>query len=144
MVGKLNDMVTAAVVVDSAPNSKPISEKDFAQIKPVDLKPKTVDQKPQDLTAPKDEEQQKEKEGRLEPGTMSESSVSQMTEVFNDLMDKINCDVEFKYNKEADMLNVKMVDKKTNEVIKEFPPEEMIENMIKAKDWLGAFIDKAI
>ena len=42
------------------------------------------------------------------------------------------------------MLNVKMVDKKTNEVIKEFPPEEMIENMIKAKDWLGAFIDKAI
>ena len=138
MVGKLNDMVTAAVVVDSAPNTKPISEKDFAQIKPVDLKPKE-----QDVLAPKDEEQ-KEQEGRLEPGTMSESAVSNMTEVFNELMDKINCDVEFKYNKEAEMLNVKMVDKKTNEVIKEFPPEEMIENMIKAKDWLGAFIDKAI
>ena len=138
MVGKLNDMVTAAVVVDSAPNTKPISEKDFAQIKPVNLTPKE-----QDVLAPKDEEQ-KEQEGRLEPGTMSESAVSNMTEVFNELMDKINCDVEFKYNKEAEMLNVKMVDKKTNEVIKEFPPEEMIENMIKAKDWLGAFIDKAI
>ena len=75
MVGKLNDMVTAAVVVDSAPNTKPISEKDFAQIKPVDLKPKE-----QDVLAPKDEEQ-KEQEGRLEPGTMSESAVSNMTEL---------------------------------------------------------------
>lgn len=138
MVGKLNDMVTAAVVVDSAPNTKPVNEKDFAQIKPVEWKPKEKDAQ----TAK--EEEQKEKEGRLEPGTMSESSVSNMTETFNELMDKINCNIEFKYNKDADMLNVKMIDKETKEVIKEFPPEEMIENMIKAKDWLGAFIDKAI
>ena len=89
------------------------------------------------------EEQEKEA-SRLEPGTMSEASVSQMTETFNELMDKINCNVEFSYNKRANMLNVKMIDKESGEVIKEFPPEEMIENMIKAKDWLGAFIDKAI
>ena len=139
MVGKLNDMVTAAVVVDSAPSTKPVGEQDFAQVKPVATKP--VDK----VLTPAEKEEQKEKEARLlQPGTMSEEAVSNMTETFNELMDKINCDVEFNYNKKANMFNVKMVDKETKEVIKEFPPEEMIENMIKAKEWLGAFIDKAV
>ena len=65
-----------------------------------------------------------------------------MTETFNELMSKINCNLEFKYNKEVNLMTIKMVDKRTNEVIKEVPPEEMIENMVRAKDWLGAFIDK--
>jgi len=143
MVGKLNDMVAAAVVADSATKTGAA-----AQVKPatVDLRPSAVKVPTiQDRQAAKEEEQKKqEQEGRLEPGTMSESSVSEMTETFNELMDKINCNIEFSYNKEVDMLNVKMIDKETKEVIKEFPPEEMIENMIKAKDWLGAFIDRAI
>ena len=146
MVGKLNDMVTAAVVVDSAPSTKPVGEQDFARIKPVSTQPgssQSVAAKPLEALTPAEKEEQKQ-EARLEPGSMSEKSVSEMTETFNKLMDKINCDVEFKYNKEVEMFNVKMIDKKTNEVIKEFPPEEMIENMIKAKDWLGAFIDRAV
>ena len=145
MVGKLNDMVSAAVVVDSSSKTGgALSSQDFAQIKPVETQPSSTSAlKAQSLQEAKEEEQ-KEKEGRLAPGTMSEESVNNMTETFNELMDKINCDVEFNYNRKANMFNVKMIDKKTNEVIKEFPPEEMIENMIKAKDWLGAFIDKAI
>ena len=142
MVGKLNDMVTAAVVVDSAPNTKPVGEQDFAQIKPIAQKP-TADAN-KILTPAEKKEQEQEQESALQPGTMSEANVSQMTEIFNELMDKINCDVEFNYNKKANMLNVKMIDKESGEVIKEFPPEEMINNMIKAKEWLGAFIDKAV
>ena len=142
MVGKLNDMVAAAVVADSAAKTGAAAQQPAA----VDLRPSAVKVPTiQDRQAAKEEEQKKqEQEGRLEPGTMSESSVSEMTETFNELMDKINCNLEFNYNKEVDMFNVKMIDKETKEVIKEFPPEEMIENMIKAKDWLGAFIDKAI
>ena len=144
MVGKLNDMVTAAVVVDSAPKTQPVSEKDFAQVKPVTQQSQeSVAAKPLAALTPAEKEEQKQ-EARLQPGTMSEKSVSEMTETFNKLMDKINCDVEFKYNKEVEMFNVKMIDKQSGEVIKEFPPEEMIENMIKAKDWLGAFIDRAV
>ena len=144
MVGKLNDMVTAAVVVDSAPKTQPVSEKDFAQVKPVTQQSQeSVAAKPLAALTPAEKEEQKQ-EARLQPGTMSEKSVSEMTETFNKLMDKINCDVEFKYNKEVEMFNVKMIDKQSGEVIKEFPPEEMIENMIKAKDWPGAFIDRAV
>jgi len=145
MVGKLNNMVSAAMVVDSSSKTGgALSSQDFAQIKPVETQPSSTNVlKPQSPQEAKEEEQ-KEKEGRLAPGTMSEESVNEMTETFNELMDKINCNIEFKYNKEANMLNVKMIDKETKEVIKQFPPEEMIENMIKAKDWLGAFIDRAI
>ena len=143
MVGKLNDVVAAAVVADSATKtggSTAVAPK-IESKQPSAVKVPTV----KDVQAAKDEEKkEKEQEGRLEPGTMSEDSVNEMTETFNELMDKINCNIEFSYNKKVNMLNVKMIDKETKEVIKEFPPEEMIENMIKAKDWLGAFIDKAI
>ena len=141
MVGKLNDMVTAAVVVDSTPKVAPVGEQDFARIKPVADTGQTSALKP--LGTPAAKEDAKE-DSHIEPGTMTEENVSQMTETFNRLMEKINCDVEFQYNKEINMFNVKMINKRTNEVIKEFPPEEMIENMIKAKDWLGAFIDRAV
>ena len=116
MVGKLNDMVTAAVVVDSASSTKPVSESDFAQLKPVETKPLSK------VLTPAEKAEEEQKETLLQPGTMSEKSVNEMTETFNKLMDKINCDVEFKYNKEVDMFNVKMIDKQSGEVIKEFPP----------------------
>ena len=139
MVGKLNEMVAAAVVADSANKTSGTTAQ--VDLRPSAVKVPTV----QEVQATKEEEQkEKEQQGHLVPGTMSEESVSDMTDTFNQLMDKINCNIEFSYNKEVDMLNVKMIDKETKEVIKEFPPEEMIENMIKAKDWLGAFIDKAI
>ena len=146
MVGKLNDMVSAAVVVDSSNKTGAINPQDFAKIKPVESQPSSASElkplSPQEAKEAEKKEQEQEK--RLEPGTMSEESVNEMTETFNELMDKINCNIEFNYNKKANVLNVKMIDKETKEVIKEFPPEEMIENMIKAKDWLGAFIDRAI
>ena len=40
------------------------------------------------------------------------------------------------------VMSVKMIDKATQEVIKECPPEDMIKGMIKAKEWIGAFLDK--
>ena len=83
-----------------------------------------------------------ESEFHLEPGTLDEDAVSLMTDELNELMDKINCNLEFKYNKDVDVMTVKMIDKASEEVIKEFPPEEMVKNMIKAKEWIGAFLDR--
>lgn len=130
---QLYDAIKALFVVDSTPpkDSRSGESTQTSALKSLDMQSKK-------------EDEQNEKEGKLERGSMSEESVIEMTETFNELMDKINCNIEFSYNKEAEMLNVKMIDKETKEVIKEFPPEEMIENMIKAKDWLGAFIDRAI
>ena len=161
MVGGLQDIVTAAVVIGAAERvemggakskTKPqqaIGVNASAQNPQVifDTKAKKVDDV--DSIFEKDDDrnpiaEEDEEEFHLEPGTLDEDTVNLMTEQLNELMDKINCNLEFKYNKEADMMTIKMINKKTQEVIKEVPPEEMLENMVKAKDWLGAFIDKNI
>ena len=140
------DISTAAVGASSVPNTQPISEQDFAQVKPVATK-----QPVEKVLTPAEEKKQKEQQQQqplLQPGTVPEETVSQITEAFNELMDEINCDLELSFNREVNMLNVKMRDKKTGEVIKEFPPEKMIENMIKADEnaerLRGMFVDQAV
>ena len=167
MVGRLNDIVTAAVVVDATDKIKssadgaqqnvqaPTNTNRATRIRPVEVKPadkgEKTDLKPQDLQAQaadnlkrKQELEEQEKQSRIVPGSLTEEAVKNMTDALNELMDKTNVNLEFDYNKEVNLLSVKMLEKGTDKVIKEFPPEEMVENMIKARDWLGAFIDKTI
>ena len=117
MIGKVQDMVASAIVVGAA-------EKASAN-------------KTADAQESNNQKQQKEDEQK-----MDENSVSYMTKELNELMRRIDADLEFQYHKEVNTMSVKMLDKKTGEVLKEVPPEEMIKHMIKAKDWLGAFLDK--
>ena len=79
---------------------------------------------------------------KIERGSVDEETVDSITQGLNELMEKINCNLEFSYHKFEEVMSVSMVDKETKEVIKEMPPEEMIEGIMKAKIWLGAFIDK--
>ena len=72
---------------------------------------------------------------------LDESQVSLITKEVNELMSSINCNLEFDYHKDVDIMTVRMIDKETNEVIKEIPPEEMIKNMEKAQTWIGAWLD---
>ncbi len=95
-------------------------------------------QETQDAKA--DKKQQDEQDNQK----LSEDQVDYITKELNKLMSKINCNLQFTYHKELNTMSVKMLDKKTHEVIKEVPPEKLIKHMIKAKDWLGAFLDKKI
>ena len=160
MVGRLQDIVTAAVVIGATEQVKmgsiknadksmqPENINDSSKNSQVIIDTKKMKVDDIDNIFEKDDEAQtkfdEEEDFHLEPGTLDEDTVSLMTEQLNELMDKINCNLEFKYNKEVNLMTIKMIDKKTQEVIKEVPPEEMIENMVKAKDWLGAFIDQNI
>ena len=142
MIGKVNDMVSGAVVIGSM-------TQDYAA--------GTAAQRPQDQSgasaAPVDELQKAKQEEEMgvqeaveanaqkkeEP---KEEDMQEMIKELNELMSRINCNLEFSYHKEVNVMSVKMIDKATHEVIKELPPEEMIDNMIQAKDWIGAFLDK--
>ena len=153
MVGKLQDVLTAAVVIGSAEQVKMGSKVQSAtQNAGADNRVIVGAGSPNvgkigeidNLFEKDDTFKPAEEEFHLEPGTLDEETVSMMTEAFNELMSKIDCNLEFQYHKEVNLMSIKMVDKRTNEVIKEVPPEEMIENMVRAKDWLGAFIDENI
>lgn len=146
MIGRVQDMAAAAVVISSASQS--------ANAAAETQQPNADSEQAEELSAPQTLEevqtaneantnaQGSEDDKKKDEEKMDEKSVSYMTEELNKLMSRINCNLSFKYHKEVDMLSVRMLDKKTNEVLKEMPPEAMIEHMIKAKDWIGAFLDK--
>ena len=154
MISNVSNMVTAAVVVSAADNTSARQEetaKSYAGSQaPTSTAPQTsTETAPVQAAAYGEEaannnkEQEKEQQNQQDK-PMDEHFVSEMTRELNELMSKLNCDLEFKYHKEVDVMSVKMVDKNTKEVIKEFPPEEMVEGMIKAQKWLGAFLDKKV
>ena len=144
MVGKIQDIVSASIVagaaerVSSTTATTQAPEKQEPQVQRVEdtgdtqkLKFNQAEEQEDPLKAREEEQEQ-----------MDEKTVSYMTEELNELMSKINCNLEFQYHKDVNMMSVRMLDKKTHEVIKEVPPEEMLEQMAKAREWLGAFLDK--
>ena len=141
MVGKIQDIVSASIVAGAAER---INDTSSRMVAPENEEPKVkrlddVQNAPKYNQAEEEEDPLKEREER-EP--MDEESVSYMMQELNELMSKINCNLEFQYHKEVNMMSVRMLDKKTHEVIKEVPPEEMLDQMAKAREWLGAFLDK--
>ena len=153
MIGKVQDLVTAAIVVGAADkvssdnsavstqnaNTQQGIASDLSQAsasQPV----QQTDQTNIDTQDTQDKKKKQDKDNQQ----LDEKSVNLMTKELNELMSKINCDLEFSYHKEVNMMSVKMIDRKTQEVLKEMPPESMIKHMIAAKDWLGVFLDKNV
>ena len=142
MVGKIQDIVSASIVAGAAERVSDTSSRMTASDNSQEQQVQRIDDvqnAPKYNQAEEQEDPLKEREDR-EP--LDEESVSYMTEELNELMSKINCNLEFQYHKEVNMMSVRMLDKKTHEVIKEVPPEEMLDQMAKAREWLGAFLDK--
>lgn len=153
MIGNISDMTAAAVVVSAMDGSSKGMLQKNAQPKAQDTGIQ-VDLSQQQAELPQvnaaqgaedtdnnDKDQQGKEKGQM-LDNINEKFVSEMTKELNELMSKLNCDLEFQYHNEVGIMSVKMVDKHTKEVIKEYPPEEMVEGMIKAQEWLGAFLDK--
>ena len=144
MVGKIQDIVSASIVagaaerVSSTTATTQAPEKQEPKVQRVEDTGDT--QKLKFNQAEEQEDPLKAREEEQEP--MDEKTVSYMMEELNELMSKINCNLEFQYHKDVNMMSVRMLDKKTHEVIKEVPPEEMLDQMAKAREWLGAFLDK--
>ena len=143
MVGKIQDIVSASIVAGAAER---VSDTSARMVAPENEEPK-VKRLDDVQNAPKynqAEEQEDPLEEREEREPMDEETVSYMMQELNELMSKINCNLQFQYHKEVNMMSVRMLDKKTHEVLKEVPPEDMLDQMAKAREWLGAFLDKNV
>ena len=160
MIGRIQDVVTASVVIGALEGNsptapvapvdpvKPVSESNGSAVGQQEKKQAEETQQTRGVNSPAVVTDINELDAAIEaaqkPEEITEETVSSMTDQLNELMSKINCDLQFSYNKEVDMMSVKMMDKKTGEVIKEYPPEELIESMVKAKEWIGAFLDRIV
>jgi flagellar protein FlaG len=155
MIGKVQDIFSAAIVVgavesagsatDNAAADNTVNNADTAAAADNGIVSKSQPLQPADQSSSagsQPKKDKKDKDGSNQP--LDEHSVSLITKELNKLMSNINCNLEFSYHKEVNLMSVQMIDKKTQEVLKEIPPEAMIKQMIKSREWLGAFIDKNI
>jgi len=68
--------------------------------------------------------------------------LQKIVEELNREMNPLNIDLKFKFNDKIDELTVMVIDKKTNKVIREFPPKEALKLMEKMKELVGMLFDK--
>jgi flagellar protein FlaG len=71
----------------------------------------------------------------------TEAQVEQATEVANRFMDSLSLNLQFSMDKDVNKVVVKVVDRDTHEVIKQFPSEEMLA-IAKALDKLQGLLIK--
>ena len=71
-----------------------------------------------------------------------QKELQHLTEQLNKEMNPLNKDLEFKYNNKIENFSVLVVDKKTDKVIREFPPKEALKLMEKMRELVGMLFDK--
>lgn len=141
MIGRVQDVMSGAIVIGAADRAAASREaKETARDQEQTVT--DVERLQDEWNANGGAEAPNARKEEEEQPKLDEKSVSLITKELNELMDKINCDIAFEYHKEVNVMSVSMISKKTNDVIKVLPPEEMIENIKKAREWIGAFLDK--
>ena len=60
----------------------------------------------------------------------------------SDFMQSLNTDIEFSIHEKSGRMMVKVVDTKTHDVLKEFPPEDLLDTIGAIRDYVGALLDK--
>ena len=68
--------------------------------------------------------------------------LQKIVEELNKALNPLNTTLKFKFNDKIDFLTVKVIDTKTNEVIREFPPKEALKLMEKMREIVGMLFDK--
>lgn len=73
---------------------------------------------------------------------LSKKNVEEITDGLNDFMQSINTDLRFVLHRKTDQLMVQVVDIKTNKVLREAPPKEILDTLAKIRDLVGALLDE--
>jgi len=73
-----------------------------------------------------------------------EEDVKESVKDINDIVKKVKEDLAFEIHDETDRMMVKVIDRKTKEVIKELPPEEMLDLSARIHEMVGLLIDEKV
>ena len=73
-----------------------------------------------------------------------ENRLEKLMERMNQELKNAGISLRFRYNEEAEMQYVEVIDLETMEVISTMPPEYMIELSIKMKELVGFFLDRKL
>ena len=77
-------------------------------------------------------------------GKDKEDTLSEITEKLNRIMDAFDIQAKFSVHKETKDIIVKLVDIKTNKVIREIPPEKILDMVAKMIKFIGMLFDEKV
>ena len=119
-------------------NIAPIGNQSSAT--PVSIPPISTAARPENRTEPSSVKQANTTAASPGARPATEEEVKDTVKSMNDLMTSVNSNLQFSVDKDTGTTVVKLIDATTNEVIKQFPSEEMLV-VAKAIDQLkGVFI----
>lgn len=79
---------------------------------------------------------------KIEDKKIEKKDLKKIIDELNNTMNSLNTSLKFSFDDKINTLTVKVVDTKTDEVIREFPPKEAIKLMEKMKEVVGLLFDK--
>lgn len=85
----------------------------------------------------------KEKE-KLQKETPQQQNLEKLAEETNDALQRLKSEIKFCLSKETDDIVVQIVNRETDEVIREIPPEELVELKNKLREINGFLCDKKV
>jgi flagellar protein FlaG len=71
---------------------------------------------------------------------LSQEELKELSKALNHFLSLFNLETKLVYNKDVGQVVVQVIDKRTNEVIKQIPPEELLEVAKKIHDFIGIFL----
>jgi len=74
----------------------------------------------------------------------SDVDISRIADEMQLVADALNKRLSFSVNRELDQVVVKVIDRSTDKVIKELPPEELQRMHVRIREAIGLLIDEAI
>ena len=76
------------------------------------------------------------------PNPLTKEQMEKVTTDLNDFMQSLNTHIEFSIHEKSGRVMVKVVDIKTHDVLKEFPPEKLLDAIGAIRDYVGVLLDK--
>lgn len=81
------------------------------------------------------------KERKVAP-PITDEDARQIADELNNFMQYLNTDIRFTLNDKLKQLVVQVVDTRDNTVLKQFPPQELLDTMVNIREYIGALLDK--
>lgn len=72
----------------------------------------------------------------------TEKELLPITRELNKFFQYLNADIQFEMHTRTNRLMVKVVDTKTNKVLREFPPHELLDKIANIREYVGVLLDK--
>jgi len=83
----------------------------------------------------------KKSKAESERQTVNEQETIGCIEQMNRLMELFNRDLRFEMHKEANVIKISVVDRNDGKVIKQIPPDSVLDMIAKIRDMLGSLMD---